>query len=338
MSLMDRIDENSKVPKYQQVVNNIIADIEDGKLKYSQKIPSINETSERYYLSRDTVEKAYIELKKRGIITSVRGKGYYVASVETSHKIKILLVLNKLSQHKKTVYYSFVNHLSEKAQVDLKIYHYSIDSFKQIIDNSLGDYDFYVVMPHFSGSQEGLVEILSQIPSDKLLMLDKAPEGLRGNYACVYQDFERDILDVLRDASELFDKYHKLYLVFPRSSIHPIEIVKGFIIFCKIIEKDYKIIDDINQEYIQTGEAYIVIEETDLVDLIKKTRQHNLRIGEDIGLISYNESPLKEVLEDGITVISTDFEKMGETAAKMIMEKKKQKIRNPFQLIRRKSI
>ena len=162
--------------------------------------------------------------------------------------------------------------------------------------------------------------------------------SLKGNYACVYQDFERDILDVLRDAADLFAKYHKLYLVFPRSSIHPIEIVKGFIIFCKIIEKDYKIIDDINKEYIQTGEAYIVIEETDLVDLIKKTREHNLRIGEDIGLISYNETPLKEVLEDGITVISTDFEKMGETAAKMIMEKKKQKVRNPFQLIRRKSI
>lgn len=48
------IDENSRVPKYQQIVDSIIENISQGNLKIDQKIPSINKFSEEYYLSRDT--------------------------------------------------------------------------------------------------------------------------------------------------------------------------------------------------------------------------------------------------------------------------------------------
>ena len=49
-------------------------------------------------------------------------------------------------------------------------------------------------------------------------------------------------------------------------------------------------------------------------------------------------SPLKEILASGITVISTDHEKMGETAARMMRNRQQGKIRNPFTLIRRNSL
>ena len=84
--------------------------------------------------------------------------------------------------------------------------------------------------------------------------------------------------------------------------------------------------------------AYIVIEETDLVNLIKNCKQNKFMVGKDVGIISCNETPLKEILLDGITVISTDHAKMGETAAKLILENKKEKIKNPFKLILRKSL
>jgi DNA-binding transcriptional regulator YhcF (GntR family) len=59
-----RIDVESRVPKYRQIINSIIKDIEQGVLRVGDRMPSINEISEEYYLSRDTVEKAYNELKK----------------------------------------------------------------------------------------------------------------------------------------------------------------------------------------------------------------------------------------------------------------------------------
>ena len=82
----------------------------------------------------------------------------------------------------------------------------------------------------------------------------------------------------------------------------------------------------------------VVIEEMDLVNLIKKTRSQHLTIGKDVGIISYNETPLKEVLLDGITVISTDHEKMGESAARLILNNSQESIKNPFVFIRRKSL
>ena len=71
-----KINDQSEVPKYMQVIDLIISDIESGIFKQGQKVPSINETSEELLISRDTVEKAYISLKKKGILLSVRGKGF----------------------------------------------------------------------------------------------------------------------------------------------------------------------------------------------------------------------------------------------------------------------
>lgn len=82
-----RINPDSEIPKYKQVVDLLLSDIEAGIFKIGQRIPSINETSEDLFISRDTVEKAYVYLRKKGIIGSVRGKGYYVNQVN-AHKNK----------------------------------------------------------------------------------------------------------------------------------------------------------------------------------------------------------------------------------------------------------
>lgn len=79
-----QFDRSSGVPKYHQIVNAIVKDIEGGKLSMGDRLPSINEFSEQYYLSRDTVEKAYAFLKTKQIITSVKGKGYFVNATHSS--------------------------------------------------------------------------------------------------------------------------------------------------------------------------------------------------------------------------------------------------------------
>src|SRR5690606_18335055 len=86
------------------------------------------------------------------------------------------------------------------------------------------------------------------------------------------------------------------------------------------------------------GQVYIVIEEADLVEIIKKTSAKNLKLGSDVGLISYNSTPFKEILAGGISVLSTDFEMMGSTVAGMIFNKNKQKIKNPFSFVPRNSL
>jgi DNA-binding LacI/PurR family transcriptional regulator len=100
----------------------------------------------------------------------------------------------------------------------------------------------------------------------------------------------------------------------------------------------HEVINDIEDHTLSRREVYITLMEEDLVNLIKKTKQLNFKPIRDIGIISYNENPIKEILLDGITVISTDFEEMGKVAAQQILSGKSDRIENPFRVIVRDSL
>lgn len=332
------INEN-KDPKYIQIVNSITIAISRGKIKRGQQLLSINELSDEFLLSRATVEKAYNILREKGIIISVKGKGYYINRSEALHKYKILLLFNKISNYKKQIYNSFVETIGNRGVVDLKIHHFSAELLEGFIENYINEYDYFVIMPHFYENAEKALAVIKKIPEDKLILLDKNLPQFAGTTAAVYQDFKNDIAETLESGYDLLKKYRKLYYVHPRLVPHPPEIIVGFRSFCMQYNFAYEILDEIDRNrVVSANEAYIVIEETDLVNLIKKCRTDGLKIGKDLGIISYNETPLKEILLDGITVISTDHVKMGENAARLILDNKREKIKNPFMMIRRKSL
>ncbi|WP_194775430.1 GntR family transcriptional regulator [Pararhodonellum marinum] len=338
----DRINNDSKTPKYQQVVNLILDDIEKGVLKIGERIPSINETSFDFLLSRDTVEKAYNELKDRGIITSVRGKGFYVSSNNISNQIKVLLLFNKLSSYKKIIYYSIVDNLGEQAQVDLHVHHYNKCVFQRLLEQNLGKYHYYVVAPHFfdeESHQEDGYDLIKMIPEERLLIMDRAVKGHENEFPGIFQDFEKDIFGAMESGLDLLRKYDKLKLVYPRGFMYPPEIVDGFKKFCFFHNFDNLILDGIDEEPLYAKDVYVVLAETDLVNIVKKSREQGLKLGEDVGLISYNDTPLKEILADGITTISTDFEHMGKTIADLILGKgEKTTTKNPFKMTIRKTL
>ena len=78
--------------------------------------------------------------------------------------------------------------------------------------------------------------------------------------------------------------------------------------------------------------------EDDLVELIGKIKEQKLEIGKDIGIISYNETPLKKIILNGITTISTNFREMGRMAAKLILNNTTEHIHVPFDLTLRNSL
>jgi len=78
-----------------------------------------------------------------------------------------------------------------------------------------------------------------------------------------------------------------------------------------------------------------LIHSDSMVEIFKKQK---LIIGQDIGIISYNDTPLKKVVTDGITTISTDFKEMGRILAELILNHKKEQIENKSSLIVRGSL
>lgn len=332
------VDEYSATPKYLQLSDSIISAVEEGHLKKDDILPSINELSYMLEISRDTAEKGYRYLKKLGVIISVPGRGYYIGNAEFKKKIKVFLLFNKLSAHKKIIYDSFVSSLGADAAIDFYIYNNDYTIFKKLIQNRRTDYSHYVIIPHFIEGGGNAYEVINTIPKDKLILLDKKLPGVDGEYSAIYENFEKDIYNALNEAKDALSKYHTLKIVFPKKSYFPKEIIYGFKRFCQQYAFNHQIVSEIANETIQSGEAYINLMEDDLVILIEKIMSQNLVVGKDVGVISYNETPMKKLLLNGITTISTDFKQMGILAADIIKNQVQEHHEVPFHITLRPSL
>lgn len=331
-------DEFSATPKYRQLADSIVKAIEDGKLQLNDMLPSINELSFEFEICRDTAEKGYKYLKNKGIIGSVTGKGYFIKNVDVDRTMKIFLMFNKLSPHKKIIYDSLVSTLGDKAAIDFYIYNNDLALFRKLLENSKTDYHYYVILPHFIEGEESAYKIINTIPKEKLILLDKIIPGVAGQFGAVYEHFEEDIFSALKEALPQLQKYQTIKLIFPENSYYPEEIIKGFIAFCTEYTFEYKVVHDISMEPINKGEVFINLMDNDLVVLIERLLESGLEVGEEVGVISYNETALKKIILNGITTISTDFEAMGVETAKIIQENQLRHVHIPFRLTLRSSL
>lgn len=328
--------DNAGVPKYRQIINSVNSAIMNGSLKRGDKIPSINSVCKEFSLSRDTVLVAFNELKARGIINSVPGKGYYVESLHTQYTQKIFLLFDEFNAFKEILYNSFLNNLNEKAVVDIFFHHFNRQVFKNLIEDSVGNYTSYVIMP---ANFKDVCSVVKQLPQNKVYMLDQTNSELQKHYPAVYQNFKKDMYSALKSGSDLLSKYRKLILVFPGGK-EPLGQMKGFQKFCKehVQQWESEIVSSLKGLEITPGEVYIVPCDDDLVTLVKVANSQGLSIGCDLGIISYNDTPLKEVVADGITTISTDFYQMGKSLADMVLNGRNIQSENPSMLVRRASL
>ncbi len=327
------IQNNLGIPKYRQIISSIEKAIEDEKLKKDERLPSINKVCLEFSLSRDTVLQAYEELKKRGIIYAILGKGYYVKSTEIRIKQRIFLLFDELNIFKEDLYNSFLENIGKNVQVDIFFHHFNLPVFKKLINDSNGNYTKYIIMPT---NLVGAASIIKTLPVNEVYILDQTNWELE-TFPAVFQNHEKDIYDALLKGKNKLFKYKKLILIFPGFR-EPLGMKEGFDKFCIDFSIECEIITDFANQEIKTGEVYIIPNDRDLVFVIEKSKLQNLKLGKDFGIISYNESPLKKVVENGITTISTDFRAMGKIMAAMILDGKRNQIENKCSLIMRNSL
>ena len=302
--------------KLQQLVQSITEAANTGKLKVGDSLPSVNQLSNETGFSRDTVFKAYNILKQQNVVESAPQKGYFVAS----KSLKVFMLLDDFSAFKEQLYKSFRQSLPDSYSVDLLFHHYNTEVFHQLIQNSLERYNMYVVM---NIDNKSLHPILEKIASNKLLILDMGKPD-NGNVNYILQNFNSSLKNCLQEGLIQLKKYEELILVYEKNSTpHPVEIVSAVRSFCKANRIKFRNIRQIKDSDIEKGVAYFVVRDADLVEVIKISRAKQLKLGEDIGVVSYNDTPMKQIVGDGITVISTNFEQMGKQAAEFVKHKQK---------------
>ncbi|WBV58332.1 GntR family transcriptional regulator [Chryseobacterium daecheongense] len=328
-----KITPDSVIPKYQQIINSIEQALAQQLLKKNDKLPSINKVCMEFGISRDTVLYAYETLKKRGIVNAILGKGYYIKSTDWNFEERIFLLFDELNAFKETLYNSFLEELQQRSNIHVFFHYFNIDVFKKLIEENNGNYTKYIIMP---GNMNNTAPIIKMLPKKDVYILDQTNLHLR-EYSSVYQNFAKDMYNGLSKAKALLKAHQRLILIFPGEK-EPIGMVEGFTSFCEQHKKKHIIINNFTDEEILDGDVFIIPDDKHLVNVIKQSKKQKLKIKKDFGIISYNETPLKGIVESGITTISTDFWQMGKILAEMILNSKQERIENASDLIIRNSL
>lgn len=338
--MLDLIDQIKKLEslvgytKHERIVEGISNSIEESVLKQGDSLPSINQLSGELGCARETIVKAYSALRERGIVNSKHGLGYFISNDDLNQKMHLALVLYGFQTFQQTFYNSLRKSLGAKYKIDVFFHHNNMDMYKSILQNIRSKYGMYVIAPIQSPEAE---EFLSIFPHKKLLIVDRY-QYLSDEVAHITQEFELTLSNVFEELRDRIKAFSHVVFYFRESSDYPIGVKNAFLKFCESDGLSFEMYEEYDTTHLATDTVYFTIGDSDLWPLIKDAKEANLDIGTDIGILSHNDSPVKEIIEGGITTFSTDFELMAKRSAEYIKTKEMIKEIIPIRLIIRNSL
>jgi DNA-binding transcriptional regulator YhcF (GntR family) len=329
------VEESSSMPKYMQIVNIILSDIDNGIFKRGEMIPSINETSSEFYISRDTVEKAYKKLKEMGAVCSVRGKGYFVASSSKGQSMKILLISEYLGSETKYLYELLKTTLNKFEETEVFIHAGNPDFLCKSIQTHIGLYDYYVLLSNPECHSDKMKEALELIPSSKLIYIQKSIISSR-EVAASFEYDESQLRKQLESMFEVFYRYDKIYMGTPEKVFfNPLYI--GILNFFFDNKIKVEILPDLDALEVNKGELFIPGCDEELYAILNKCSSNNFIPGREVGVIGLTNSPLIEFIGGGITVLCTDFNQICRGVISVIRGEIKETVGVGYKFVRRAS-
>lgn len=87
------IDERSGVPLYLQMRDQVLHAIARGALRYGDQLPTVREVAVALAVNPNTVNRAYADLEREGVLQTQRGRGTFVAKAakpdQRPHRAKL---------------------------------------------------------------------------------------------------------------------------------------------------------------------------------------------------------------------------------------------------------
>lgn len=121
-----KINPASGIPIYLQIGQQIKTAVASGALQPGDQLPSVRELALELTINPNTAAKAYQELEREGIITTIRGKGTFIANQETPLNSKANLEL--------------LNHNIDRLIIDTLNMRLDLQELKELIDKRLTDW------------------------------------------------------------------------------------------------------------------------------------------------------------------------------------------------------
>ena len=96
------IDYKSRKPIYEQIIENMKQLVVSGALKRDEQIPSVRQLAQELAINPNTIQKAYAELERQGVIYSLKSRGSFVGSslqelrnIQQNERLEELAALSK---------------------------------------------------------------------------------------------------------------------------------------------------------------------------------------------------------------------------------------------------
>ena len=273
--------------KYEQVVHYLKEEIESGKLQTGSRLPSIRKLSQEFRCSKDTIQRALMELRYEKYIYSKPQSGYYVLEQQSSHEDLLIsvndehvaayddfrLCVNESLIGRENYLYNYYEH-----QEGLEELRESVHSL--LFDQAIYSKSDQLVMT--TGTQQALF-ILSQIdfPGQAQEILVEQPTYHRMNQLLLaqnitYQTIERRVDGI--DLNELEEHFKsgniKFFYTIPRfhyplghsyseeEKLAILDLAAKYQIY--IVEDDY--LGDLDPKM---GQTFHYLDQNDLVIYIK---------------------------------------------------------------------
>ena len=78
------LNTSSGVPIYRQITDQVKVAVATGEIGAGEKLPSVRALSETLVINPTTVQRAYLDLEKEGVIETRRGQGTFVLGAGSS--------------------------------------------------------------------------------------------------------------------------------------------------------------------------------------------------------------------------------------------------------------
>jgi GntR family transcriptional regulator len=74
------IDDASPVPVYAQLCEQLLSAVARGSLRRGEQLPSVRDVAATLGINPNTVNRAYAELEREGVVEARRGRGTFVTA------------------------------------------------------------------------------------------------------------------------------------------------------------------------------------------------------------------------------------------------------------------
>lgn len=322
------LNRKSHTPLYIQLADHLRKQIITGAIKVGDKLPSETEMIKEYKLGRLTIRDALSVLLNEGLIEKHHGKGTFCKACINTPKYRIDVLLNLTDMYFVPHYLHAICDALEQEDVNIVLNDTKNDEHAicACLERVLSEgSDGVIFQPTFEAKKAGdrLCELLSNLVANGIpyIMIDSLYENVPQSYAVVNEENSGAIA-----ANYLKSLGHKMLCMIEVDGHHDSVLRKKG--FCNALENEPYIITYNND--LKNALAEMIKKHPDITgifcynDIIaqkcyKALLELNVRIGEDISVVSVDDTVIASTLTPSLTSVVHPKKHLARSAAEAIL-------------------